>query len=184
MRSVWRRPVRTRRTWSPTRATTAGPGSRRSRTVRGRPASPNPDPGGVLRWQGDIAARRAVYNNRARLSSGVGKAARRLRAERVERSFEHTLDRGGMRRAHLRGRANLQKRYLIHVAAFNLGLVIRLLLRAGTPKELAARGGVLLWLILPKPGVVVLVFLPARPPQAPLPQRAVRGDRIFARPSG
>src|SRR5689334_23958884 len=54
---------------------------------------------GVHRWRGDAEARRAVYNNRARLRSGVAKEAFRLRAELVERSFALTLDRGGMRRA-------------------------------------------------------------------------------------
>jgi transposase len=80
-----------------------------------------------------------VYGNRARLRSGVAKEALKLRAERVERSFEHTLDRGGLRGTSLRGRENLQKRYLVHVAGFNLGLVMRALLGAGTPKELATR---------------------------------------------
>ncbi len=32
----------------------------------------------------------------------------------------------------------MQKRYLIHVAGFNLGLMMRLLLEAGTPRALAA----------------------------------------------
>ena len=36
----------------------------------------------------------------------------------VERSFAHILNRGGMRRAWLRGRDNVHKRYLIHVAGF------------------------------------------------------------------
>src|SRR3954453_22686722 len=36
---------------------------------------------GVLRWHGDHAARRAVYNNRARLLSGVAREAFSLRAE-------------------------------------------------------------------------------------------------------
>src|SRR4029079_3084346 len=57
---------------------------------------------GVHRWRDDHAARRAVYNNRARLRSGVSKEAFKLRAELVERSFALTLDRGGMRRAWLR----------------------------------------------------------------------------------
>src|SRR3954447_9894461 len=94
---------------------------------------------GVHRWHGDEAARRAVYNNRARLRSGVAREAFKLRAERVERGFALTLDRGGMRRAWLRGRENLRKRYLVHVAGYNLGLVMRLLVGAGTPRELAAR---------------------------------------------
>jgi transposase len=93
---------------------------------------------GVSRWRGDEAARRAVYNNRARLRSGVAREAFKLRAELVERSFALTLDRGGMRRAWLRGRENLKKRYLVHVAGYNLGLVMRLLVGAGTPREFLA----------------------------------------------
>ena len=49
----------------------------------------------------------------------------RARGERVERSFAHCLDRGGMRRVHLRGLANVEKRYIIHVAGFNLGILLR-----------------------------------------------------------
>jgi transposase len=67
---------------------------------------------GYLRWHGDEAAREAVYANRARLNSGVGRQAMRRRGEMVERSFAHVLDRGGMRRAWLRGRQNVHKRYL------------------------------------------------------------------------
>ena len=105
------------------------------------------------RWHGDDDARRAVYNNRARLLSGVAKAAFKLRAEIVERSFAHILDRGGMRRTWLRGRDNVHKRYLLHVAGHNLGLLMRLLIGAGTPKEAIARGK----------GLIVLVFLPDGP---------------------
>jgi transposase len=94
---------------------------------------------GVHRWHGDEEARRAVYNNRARLRSGVAREAFRLRAELVERSFALVLDRGGMRRAWLRGRENLHKRYLVHVAGYNLGLVMRLLVGAGTPRAFLAR---------------------------------------------
>ena len=93
---------------------------------------------GVNRWHGDEAAQRAVYNNRARLRSGVAKEAFKLRAELVERSFALTLDRGGMRRAWLRGRENIHKRYLIHVAGYNLGLIMRLLVGTGTPREFMA----------------------------------------------
>jgi transposase len=107
-----------------------------------------PRPKEVQRWHGDLKARRAVYGNRARLRSAVGQEAFKLRAEKVERSFEHNLDRGGMRRIWLRGRQNVQKRYLIQVAAYNLGLVMRALLGAGTPKA-AARGATLLWLLDP-----------------------------------
>ena len=53
----------------------------------------------------------------------------RRRGEMVERSFAHVLDRGGMRRALLRERKNVHKRYLIHVAGFNLGILMRAAVR-------------------------------------------------------
>ena len=101
-----------------------------------RIAEPEPAKG-YLRWQGDEAARKAVYANRARLKSGIGRDTMRRRGERVERSFAHVLDRGGMRRTWLRGRENLHKRYLIHVAGFNLGVLMRALHGQGTPREAA-----------------------------------------------
>src|SRR5215211_3535951 len=101
-----------------------------------RIAEPKRD--GVLRWHGDDDARRAVVNNRTRLLSGVAREAFRLRAEVVERGFALVLDRGGMRRAWLRGRENLHKRYLVQVAGYNLGLIMRLLTGAGTPREFRA----------------------------------------------
>ena len=60
-----------------------------------------------------------------------------LRAVLCERAFAHVLDRGGMRRTWLRGRDNVAKRYLVHIAAYNLGLVMRALLGAGTPRAAA-----------------------------------------------
>ncbi len=101
-----------------------------------RIAEPQPAKG-YLRWHGDEAARKAVYANRARLKSGIGRETMRRRGEMVERSFAHILDRGGMRRAWLRGRENVHKRYLIHVAGFNLGVLMRALHGQGTPREAA-----------------------------------------------
>jgi transposase len=114
---------------------------------------------GVNRWRGDEDARRAVYNNRARLRSGVAKEAFRLRAELVERSFALTLDRGGMRRAWLRGGEKLRKRYLVHVAGYNLGLVMRLLVGAGTPREFLARAAASLLAFTPADDVVLVVLV-------------------------
>ena len=65
------------------------------------------------------------------------------RGELVERSFAHCLEIGGMRRTWLRGRANILKRYLVHVAAFNLGILMRQILGAGTPKGVSALKGLL-----------------------------------------
>jgi transposase len=76
----------------------------------------------------------AVYRNRRRLRGRRSKALHRRRGELVERSFEHVLDDGGMRRVWLKGREKIAKRYLIHVAGFNLGLVMRKRTGFGTPR--------------------------------------------------
>ena len=89
---------------------------------------------------GTVMRRRAVTNNRARLKSGVAREAFKLRAEIVERCFAHNLDRGGMRRTWRRGRENVHKRYLLHVAGHNLSLLMRQLIGAGTPREAVAGG--------------------------------------------
>ena len=117
---------------------------------------------GFSRWHGDDKARVAVYANRTRLGSGVGKQAMRRRAEIVERSFAHNLDRGGMRRTWLRGRENVHKRYLVHVAGHNLGILMRLLIGAGTPREAAARG--LAYLLFVYTEEVVAIILVAASP--------------------
>ena len=101
-----------------------------------RISEPRPSQG-YSRWHGDDEARAAVYGNRNRLKSGVGKEAMRKRGEIVERSFAHVLERGGMRRTWLRGRENVHKRYLVHVAGYNLGILMRALFGAGTPREAA-----------------------------------------------
>jgi len=63
----------------------------------------------------------------------------RQRGERIERSFAHLYDTGGMRRTHLRGHTNILKRLLIHAGGFNLGLVMRHLIGVGTPRGLQGR---------------------------------------------
>lgn len=92
---------------------------------------------GQLRWKGDKEAQRAVYGNRERVHTPVGKALLKARGERVERSFAHCPGRGGMRRVWLRGTENIEKRYAIHVAGFNLGLLMRSLFGVGTPRSWA-----------------------------------------------
>jgi len=67
----------------------------------------------------------------------------RRRGELVEGSSARCLETGGMRRTWLRGRANILKRYLVYVAALNLGIVMRQILGAGTPMGLAALNGFL-----------------------------------------
>ena len=116
---------------------------------------------GQLRWRGDIEARDAVYGNRARLKSCKGKALMRARGERVERGFAHCLDRGGMRRTFLRGMENVEKRYIIHIAGFNLGILLRALFGFGTPKGLAdALAGLLFARIGDRNLLILAIWLP------------------------
>ena len=92
-----------------------------------------------------------MYANRRRVRGEYGKSLLRRRGELVERSFAHCYETGGMRRCHLRGRNNILKRQLVHVGAFNLSLILRQLLGAGTPRELRNRSGQLVlslfWLL-------------------------------------
>jgi transposase len=94
--------------------------------------------------KGGLLAREAFYDNRARVQRGKGKRYLRLRGERIERTFAHACETGAHRRVRLRGRANVQKRYLAHIAAMNLGLVLRTLFGYGTPRQ--AANAVLGWL--------------------------------------
>ncbi len=76
-------------------------------------------------WAGQHDAREAVYANRRRIKGERGKRLLGSRGEKLERSFAHCYETGGMRRLHLRGRDNIAKRVLIHAAAFNVGLMMR-----------------------------------------------------------
>jgi len=91
---------------------------------------------GRRHWEGKANQRRATYANRRRIQGEYGKGLLRKRGELIERSFAHCYETGAMRRVYVRGRENILKRVLIHVGAFNLGLLLRSLLGAGTPREL------------------------------------------------
>ena len=82
--------------------------------------------------------RKSLHRAACALKSQSGKALLRKRGMHLERSFEHVLDEGGMRRATLRGKENLVKRHKIAAACFNLSLLLRTLLGVGTPKQWAA----------------------------------------------
>jgi transposase len=83
-------------------------------------------------WAGQAEARDAVYANRRRIKGERGKRLLRSRGEKLERTFAHCYETGGMRRLYLRGRDNVAKRVLIHAAAFNIGLMMRV--KYGLPK--------------------------------------------------
>ena len=90
-------------------------------------------------WSKDPEARAPVYGNRRRMRGRRGRRLMRQRGERIERSFAHLYDTGGMRRTPLRGHTNILKRLLIHAGGFNLGLVMRHLIGIGTPRGLQGR---------------------------------------------
>jgi transposase len=79
--------------------------------------------------------RKALHRAASAVKSQSGKALLRQRGMHLERSFEHILDEGGLRRATLRGTANLTKRHKIAATCFNLSLLMRTLLGIGTPKQ-------------------------------------------------
>jgi transposase len=91
---------------------------------------------GRRKWKGKSSEQAAVYGNRRRIRGERGKQLLRRRGELLERTFAHVYDTGGMRRTHLRGQRNILKRLLLHVAAFNLSLVLRREAGAGTPRGL------------------------------------------------
>jgi len=90
-------------------------------------------------WSKEPEAQAPVYRNRRRMRGPRGRRLMRQRGERIERSFAHLYDTGGMRRTHLRGHQNILKRLLIHAGGFNLGLLIRSILGVGTPRGLQGR---------------------------------------------
>ncbi len=94
---------------------------------------------GRRNWSKTPEAQAPVYGNRRRVRGPRGRRLMRQRGERIERSFAHVYDTGGMRRTHLRGHTNILKRLLIHAGGFNLGLVMRQLIGVGTPRGLQGR---------------------------------------------
>ncbi len=96
---------------------------------------------GKRNFQRKPDAERVVQGNRERVASSEGKRLQKLRTEKVERSMAHMYTTGGMRRLHLRGRANIRKRLLVHACGFNLGVLMRALTGIGTPRTLQGQGG-------------------------------------------
>jgi transposase len=84
---------------------------------------------------------RAVYLNRQRVRRAKSKRLQRRRSEVCERTFAHVCDSGGMRRSWLCELVDVTKRYLIAVAAHNLGRIMRKLFGIGKPKALQGEGG-------------------------------------------
>jgi transposase len=83
---------------------------------------------------------RAVKAAKRSTRSQYGKELLSKRGQHIERAFAHILDCGGMRRATLRGLPNLQKRFQLAAAFYNLSQLMRKLCGVGTPKQCEAMG--------------------------------------------
>ena len=86
-------------------------------------------------WAGKSAEQQAVYANRRRVRGERGKALLRKRGELLERPFAHCYETGALRRTHLRHHTNILKRLLVHVAGFNLSLIMRAVFGIGKPRR-------------------------------------------------
>ena len=58
----------------------------------------------------------------------------------LERSFAHVLDAGGARRTTLRGLENLNKRFKVTAAIYNLSQLMRKIWGVGTPETMGGGG--------------------------------------------
>lgn len=87
-------------------------------------------------WDGKTVERDAVCANRRRIRGERGKRLLRNRGELLERPFAHCYETGGMRRTHLQTHRKILKRLLVHVAGFNLALVMRSVFGIGKPRRL------------------------------------------------
>lgn len=76
----------------------------------------------------------ACYNPRRRVSRDEGKALQRTRSVLVERTFAHVCETGRGRRFWIRSMVEVGKRYLLQVAADNLGVILRKRFGVGTPR--------------------------------------------------
>jgi len=86
----------------------------------------------------DECEQHAVKAARRSAESQYGQKLLRRRGMHLERAFAHILDCGGMRRATLRGRQNLNKRFKLAAAFYNLSQLMRKLFGIGTPKQYEA----------------------------------------------
>ena len=118
---------------------------------------------------------RAVYNNRRRTRRDKGRRMQRTRSELVERTFAHLCETGGGRRTWLRGLMKVNKRWLIHAAARNLGLILRKLFGIGTARSLQTAGGLALRVQIPC--LIALLSHRCHPSSAALYGRSHTVDR-------
>jgi transposase len=96
---------------------------------------------GQRNWKNKPAgSEHAFRGNRRRIRGPRNAGLQRLRSEYVERTFAHSCESGGGRRSSLRGVYDVSKRWLGHMAARNLGVIVRSITGVGTPRALQEEG--------------------------------------------
>ncbi len=113
----------------------------------------------------------AVYANRRRIAGGRGIALLRRRGERVERPFAPLFETGRLRRLHVRGRENVQKKLLLQAVACNLALLL-------PPNPAKRRAGPT------PPGIVALSPFKASAPKLHQSKPAPKSEPLGAYPAG
>lgn len=86
----------------------------------------------------------------------------RRRGELVERTFAHAYETGALRRLYVRGKQNVQKRLLLQAAAFNLALLLRKMMGAGTPRALQDLAAHLFFMLLRLLSAINAISVPPR----------------------
>ena len=105
---------------------------------------PSPRSRQKRRWHDKPAGWKEAHRaNRRRTGGRRSRKLQRLRSERAERTFAHVCETGAARRTWLTGIEDITKRYVIHVAARNLSVVMRKLFGVGTPRALQGGLGAL-----------------------------------------
>jgi len=95
------------------------------------------DPQAAQRRRDKLSKQERGVLSRAQRAVGSvsGQQLLQRRGQHLERSFEHLLDEGGLRRATLRGRENLSKRHKVGAACYNLSQLLRRLHGIGTARQ-------------------------------------------------
>ncbi len=97
---------------------------------------------GRRKWKDKPAGSEQAFRaNRRRIRGARNAGLQRRRSEFVERTFAHSCESGGGRRSHLRGVYKVGKRWMVHLAARNLGVILRSMTGVGTPRALQTEYG-------------------------------------------
>src|SRR4051794_11764089 len=127
---------------------------------RGRSWRPRNAGNGRPRASGAAAPARSIARHRSMTAGSRGQAwaAPRLVGRTLSQPLTALLGTLGPDHPETR-QEPLQKRYLVHVAGYNLGLVMRLLVGAGTPREFLARSSARLLILTTADGAMLDILV-------------------------